>query len=131
MVGPAECADPAEALELASSYMLVQHASPPEGATDLIEGGQRTVTAAPPFWIITVRDLVGITGRVYVKECVDAIVDLLILGRSWQIRFRILLVSCKSRKNICKNLFKKGARNNDKSINKSVQIAKKTTPNRL
>ena len=31
----------------------------------LIEGGQRPVTAAPPFWVLAVWDLDGMTGRVY------------------------------------------------------------------
>ena len=35
---------------------------------DLIEGGQRPVTAAPPFWVLAVWDLVGMTGRVYVRK---------------------------------------------------------------
>ena len=40
----------------------------PEGAADLIEGGQRPVTAAPPFWGLAVCDLAGITGPVYVRK---------------------------------------------------------------
>ena len=34
----------------------------------LIEGGQRPVTAAPPFWGLAVCDLAGITGPVYVRK---------------------------------------------------------------
>ena len=33
-----------------------------------IEGGQRPVTAAPPFWGLAVCDLAGITGPVYVRK---------------------------------------------------------------
>ena len=33
-----------------------------------IEGGQRQVTAAPPFWGLAVCDLAGITGPVYVRK---------------------------------------------------------------
>ena len=46
-----------------------------------IEGGQRPVTAAPPFWGLAVCDLAGITGPVYMRKVRSAIVDQLILGR--------------------------------------------------
>ena len=49
MAGPAECAGRAEALELASSQMFVQHASSPEGAAESVDVRQRRETAAPPF----------------------------------------------------------------------------------
>ena len=51
------------------------------GISLFIEGGQRPVTAAPPFWVLAVWDLDGMTGRVCVRTCVDAIVDWLVLGR--------------------------------------------------
>ena len=33
----------------------------------LIEGGQRPVTAAPPFWVMAVWGLAGMAGRVYAR----------------------------------------------------------------
>ena len=66
--GPAECADPAEALELGKIGSCDSARLCPEtGAADLIEGGQRPVTAAPPFWFLAFWDLDGMTGRVYVR----------------------------------------------------------------
>ena len=38
------------------------------GGGGFIEGGQRPVTAAPPFWGLAMCDLVGITGRVYPRK---------------------------------------------------------------
>ena len=34
---------------------------------DLIEGGQRPVTAAAPFWVMAVWGLAGMTRRVYAR----------------------------------------------------------------
>ena len=33
-----------------------------------VEGGQRPVPAAPPVWVLTVWDLFGFSGRVYVRK---------------------------------------------------------------
>ena len=41
---------------------------PREVAVDSIEGGQRPVTAPPPFWGLAVCDLAGITGPAYVRK---------------------------------------------------------------
>ena len=41
---------------------------PRNGGGGFIEGGQRPVTAAPPFWVIAIWDLIGMTGRVYVRK---------------------------------------------------------------
>ena len=48
----------------------------------LIEGGQRPVTAAPPFWVMAVCGLVweDRAGAMW-ERCVGAIVDQLVLGR--------------------------------------------------
>ena len=58
-----------------------------------IEGGQRPVTAAPPFWGLAVCDLAGITGPVYVRKvrgCNRWPAD------SWQIPGRLLADSGRS-----------------------------------
>ena len=46
VTGLSERANPADALELASSYISGQHASSPEGAADLTDVRQRRDTAA-------------------------------------------------------------------------------------
>jgi hypothetical protein len=55
-------------LEIAGIELLFSTPVPRNGGGGFIEGGQRPVTAAPPFWVLAIWDLIGMTGRVYVRK---------------------------------------------------------------
>ena len=59
-IGLAECAGRAEALELVKIYEInLARFVPRTDSVDSIRGGQRPITAASPFGILAMCDLVG------------------------------------------------------------------------